>query len=224
MYHQDSFSSFEILPYNKPRTKNEPMTLIVGARCTDGIVMVADRKITEFFINGGIDFKYQNKLFGVLEHVILGSSGNTAMFDLFKLRLMEYVKQNDVPIDYIITRVCEITKKTNEEYNYRYDTSFDVLVGIQYTNKISEITYINHRGEPNNSGFFYAIGSGNNYAKIFLNQLQTTNISMKQFAEIGYFIIKYIENTELDASIGVGNLKPQIWYFQINMNLIKIIR
>ena len=35
---------------------------------------------------------------------------------------------------------------------------------------------------------------------------------MKQFAEIGYFIIKYIEKTELDASIGVGNLKPQIWY------------
>ena len=37
---------------------------------------------------------------------------------------------------------------------------------------------------------FYAIGSGKSYAKIFLNQLQTTNITMRQFA-VGYFIIKY---------------------------------
>ena len=96
--------------------------------------------------------------------------------------------------------------------NYRYDTSFDVLVGIQYKDRISELTYINHKGEPYSNGICYAIGSGASFARVFLKGIDTENLTMKQFIEIGYFIIKYIEKTELDASIGVGYKKPQIWY------------
>ena len=37
-------------------------------------------------------------------------------------------------------------------------------------------------------------------------------MSMKDTAELGYFIIKYIENFELDFTVGVSNNKPEIWY------------
>ncbi len=41
-------------------------------------------------------------------------------------------------------------------------------------------------------------------------------MTMNQVAELGYFIIKYIEATELDASVGVGNGHPQVWFIPNN--------
>jgi hypothetical protein len=35
---------------------------------------------------------------------------------------------------------------------------------------------------------------------------------MKQVAELGYFVIKYIEDFQLDLSVGIGHKRPQIWY------------
>ena len=212
MFHFDSFSSFKILPYNQPPPKNEPVTLIIGAKCSNGVVMIADRKITHIYANNSIEYEYQNKLFGILSHIIIGSSGNTGMFDLFKLRSMEYVVKNTVTIESIISRLCDITKRTNEEYNYRYDTSFDVLVGIQYMDKNSELTYITHNGEPYSNRPCYTVGSGVSFARVFLKGINTENLTMRQFVEIGYFIIKYIEKTESDASVGIGYKHPQIWY------------
>lgn len=188
------------------------MTLIIGARCSDGVVMVADRKITVIWANGSVEYKYGTKLFGILYHVILGSSGNTGMFNLFKSRCMEYVDSHNVPIQYVISRLCDITKRTNEEYGMRYDTSFDVLVAIQYKDKDSELTYITKRGEPHNEGYCYTVGSGAGYARVYLNEIDTRIMRMREFVHIAYFIIRYVEGVNLDASVGVGPNSPHIWY------------
>jgi tripartite motif-containing protein 71 len=37
-------------------------------------------------------------------------------------------------------------------------------------------------------------------------------MKMKQVGELGYYIIKHIEEFELDSSVGVGNNRPQIWF------------
>ncbi len=34
---------------------------------------------------------------------------------------------------------------------------------------------------------------------------------MKEFAEVAYFIIKYIEHHGIDARVGVGSRKPHVW-------------
>jgi len=47
------------------------MTVIVGASCSDGIVIVGDRKFT--YRNKST--KYGTKLFGDLRHVIIGFAG-----------------------------------------------------------------------------------------------------------------------------------------------------
>jgi hypothetical protein len=56
------------------------------------------------------------------------------------------------------------------------------------------------------------IGTGAPYGSIFLKQNWAPNLTMKQVAELGYFIIKYIERYSLDLSVGVNNNKPQIWF------------
>ncbi len=35
---------------------------------------------------------------------------------------------------------------------------------------------------------------------------------MREVAEVGYFIIKYIEKFKLDESVGMGKFYPLIWY------------
>ena len=39
---------------------------------------------------------------------------------------------------------------------------------------------------------------------------------MKQVAELGYFIIKYIEKYYHDMYVGVNNEKPQVWFISDN--------
>ena len=48
--------------------------------CVNGVVLVADRKIT-IVNNDGLNFDYKKKLFAELRHVVFGSSGSRSNFD-----------------------------------------------------------------------------------------------------------------------------------------------
>jgi hypothetical protein len=37
-------------------------------------------------------------------------------------------------------------------------------------------------------------------------------MSMERVAEIGYFVIKYIEELKLDHTVGLADKRPQVWY------------
>lgn len=47
------------------------------------------------------------------------------------------------------------------------------------------------------------------YGTIFLNRFWNKEKSMKEIAQLGHFIIRYIEKFELNSQIGGG---PQIWF------------
>ncbi len=36
-------------------------------------------------------------------------------------------------------------------------------------------------------------------------------MTMLEVAELGYFIIRYIQDFELDNTVGIGNKQPQVW-------------
>ncbi|MGH9996362.1 MAG: archaeal proteasome endopeptidase complex subunit alpha, partial [Nitrososphaeraceae archaeon] len=50
------------------------MTLILGSRCSDGVVLVADKIVTNQA--DGLNFYFAEKLFSVLHNVVIGSSGS----------------------------------------------------------------------------------------------------------------------------------------------------
>ena len=62
------------------------MTFMLGSRCINGVVLIADRKIT---VNDdiGLHFDYHDKLFAELRHVVFGSSGSTGSYELFRGRV-----------------------------------------------------------------------------------------------------------------------------------------
>ncbi len=78
------------------------------------------------------------------------------------------------------------------------------------------LQYILPRGFAEPVRRYKAIGHGEPYGSVFLKQLWRSDMTMNQVAELGYFIIKYIEATELDASVGVGNGHPQVWFIPNN--------
>jgi hypothetical protein len=64
--------------------------VISGAKCLDGIVLIADRKLTRK--NGGTIFK--EKIFVDLSRAIIGYTGDTEIFDIFR----RYTVGSFVPI------------------------------------------------------------------------------------------------------------------------------
>jgi 20S proteasome alpha/beta subunit len=56
------------------------MTVIIGAKCRDGVVLVADRRLTRR--NGEIT--HREKIFGDLNHVLIGYTGDADMFNIFR--------------------------------------------------------------------------------------------------------------------------------------------
>jgi hypothetical protein len=65
---------------------------------------------------------------------------------------------------------------------------------------------------------FHAIGSGAPYGLVYIKELFNKNptVTMNQAAELGFFIIKYIEKYKLDNTVGLGtdckNKYPQIHF------------
>jgi len=187
------------------------MTFILGAKCADGVVLVADRKIT-IIDNTGMHFRFRNKLFAELRHVVFGSSGSTGNYELFRGRVRNHIQNNTVAIDDVMLVLSDQTFNLNERYRYRNDTVFDVLVGIAYPDRESTLTYIDTYGLPNAVETYQTIGMGARYSKPFLKEAWNVDLTMEQVAEIGYFIIRYIEKLGLDLSVGLDNENPQVWY------------
>jgi 20S proteasome alpha/beta subunit len=57
------------------------LTLILGARCIDGVVIVGDSKITDVM---GTLLRYEPKYAGALRNVLFGYSGVVHMFKVFE--------------------------------------------------------------------------------------------------------------------------------------------
>jgi 20S proteasome alpha/beta subunit len=89
---------------------------------------------------------------------------------------------------------------------------FDVLFGIAYKDKDSSLTYINAYGSLETIEKFKAIGAGAKYAKAYLEKSWNSQMTMEQFAELGYFIIRCIEKFGLEGSVGLDNDNQQVWY------------
>ena len=74
--------------YDTEKSSKLPnMTFILEARWIDGVVLVADRKITK--MAWWINVDYGDKLFAELHHIVFGSSGSTGVFKFFiaKIRI-----------------------------------------------------------------------------------------------------------------------------------------
>lgn len=184
------------------------MTFILGARASNGVVLLAD---TKFTIDEGSDEVYDDKIIGEFYGILMGFAGVRRTFELFRAEIIDYVKDAQarnkiIPMDKFLLKASAITHNLST----RYGQNYDVLIGIRGGASILKHMYADGGIEPVNQ--WKTIGSGSPFGKFYLKKYWHQSKTMEDVAELGYFIIKYIEEFGLDLSVGVGDNKsyPQI--------------
>jgi 20S proteasome alpha/beta subunit len=175
------------------------MTFILGSRCKDGVVLVADKKVT---IGEGENYDECDKLFGEIRHVVYGSSCDAGMFELFRGYVMDYVNThlNEINFQNATVKLALCVLKINKEYGFAPNL-YEVLVAIQPPDKPPTLNLIQGSGTPYTIKNNHAIGSSALYAQVFLKKCWYDGMTMEQVEELGYFIVKYIEDFKLNFTV-----------------------
>ena len=142
------------------------------------------------------------------------------VFELFQLDILNFVKtqRNRPTIEKFILEASDITHRLSVKRGRTYD----ILLGVSgVIKKWSSILYnLSPDGDVITINGYKAIGTGEPYASFFLKKFWNNEMNMEQTAELGYFIIKYIERFGLNRTIGLDNKppldKPTIWLIPDN--------
>jgi 20S proteasome alpha/beta subunit len=124
--------------------KHPSMTCILGAKCNDGVVLIADSKFTVT----GKHPVYDDKITGEVPGILTAFSGSREPFEEFRMRFRDYVvtakEQNkEITIDRILINIGNIMGYLYSHYsNYE----FDLLLAM--TAKPSFLYYFYQDGRP----------------------------------------------------------------------------
>ena len=190
------------------------MTFILGSRCVDGVVLVADRKITRTNEVESITFEYKQKIFGILAGVVFGSSGSTDTFELFRDYIINEIRnRTDITYDNINIKLAEIVLDINKKRDFNRKLYFELLVAVRYPNdRPSNLTHITGVGTPQAITRYDTLGIGGIYVAHLLDNFWRPDMTMERVAGLGYFCIKYIEDYKLHSSVGIGDHEAQIHF------------
>ena len=180
------------------------MTYILGARCTDGVVLVGDQKIS-----GGDAPYYEEKLIEIMPSAVVGGAGTAGLIDRFsdKLELQisnQEITNHDELIESVEERSFELVKK----YEHRVG-DFDIIMGVRKHDRSELYNIVTRDGFAEPIKKHIAIGSGESHGALLLKALWHENMSMLDFAKLGYFLIEYVAHFELDDSVG-GDIT--VWF------------
>lgn len=184
------------------------MTYVLGARCLDGVVLVAD---TKMIVNSGIDTKFDDKITGEINGVLTSFSGLRDQFEPFRSQLRELRRSSDKPItpDTILKNIKDILRSLYSQYANRFDLELLVAISRSKLGESSLLYYFHDDGlyQPINND--YKVIGAAPYGEIYMKKIWNAKMNMDQTAELGYFVIRYIEKFQLDLSVGTGGDKPR---------------
>ena len=207
--------------------RRTPMTYILGARCKDGVVLIADSKIT----NADGRTEYQDKLSRYYYPIVIGGAGSTVMLRNFADNVLRetqdivgvssvsgavYFNPIEVKHPYYlncnkyIKRIEETVRSLDQRYRgVLGDMRFDALMAVQTVDRGALLYYIYGERVSEPIDQYKVLGAGERYGTVFLSRFWKKEKSMEEVAKLGHFIIRYIEKFELNSEVG-GD--PQIWF------------
>jgi len=200
------------------------MTLIIGARCKDGVVIVGDLKVVE-----GTHITTEEKITQLTPDIYVGGAGVREIIDKFNERIPSVLEERralnldkmkekypnvnvedlNAPAYYRAHHFlddCEdLLSKLSQRYMVENDNLHsDILVAIN-VNGDAELHHLDTRSCLNSKRrAFRCIGSGSPYAKFILKGIWDKELTMKQVAKLSKFIIVEIEKLGIDNNVGQG--------------------
>lgn len=213
---KNSIYDYDLHRYLIKYERND-MTYILGAKCSDGVVLVGDTKVT---IDDGADYTYSNKIFNPFNTVVMGSAGISGLYKTFQNRIVTAVRdynQEGHTID-TVEKFSILTESVIRDMHEIYGEdrhilrNLSVLLAVRMGEK-AEIMNFTHIGFPEPINSYKAIGHGEPYGAIFLKKLWTEHMTMEKVALLSCFIIKVIQESKIDNSVGYSEeYPPQVWY------------
>ncbi len=195
------------------------MTFILGAKCSNGVVLIGDRKLTT--VTGAL-VGYTEKIRHV-PPIVIGSSGVAGVFEKFQTKLTHYRESNltpdqPIPVEPLIEEIERIMGTLNYTYGESVGGVFNALIAMQTSQgSLLQIVHpTNPMGLAETVKGYQTIGSGSPYAKLLMEMMWRPDLTMQTMANIGYFIIRCFEEyPTMDNAVGVNREKggkPQVWF------------
>ncbi|MGQ0792032.1 MAG: hypothetical protein ACT4NJ_07430 [Nitrosopumilaceae archaeon] len=199
------------------------MTLIMGANCQDGAVLVGDKKIT---LGNGTDFTFAEKIFSPYSNVVVGSSGYGGLYRSFQARLKQGVeelteKNKGKEVDWqeqLILLVEQVIRQMGIDFGQEIIyNNFQVFLASRIIDK-PELIMVGGIAIPQPITTYESIGHGDPYSSVLLKTLWSKyakSMTMQMFAKIACLAIKYVQDLKLDFSVGIDlehDDYPQVWY------------
>lgn len=174
------------------------MTLIIGAKCKDGVVILSDSRISR-----GNDLDTYLKIFQPINHTFIGAAGATGIFFKFLKQVNQKVQSGEITDWDELIEVVEdlVLQLSNRYYRRTGGDPIDVLMALKPTDDKSEIYHITSQGIAEEIQTIMAVGHGEPYASLFLKTMWDTNMTMKQTAILGNFILSIIHRHGMDSSV-----------------------
>lgn len=185
------------------------MTLVIGAKCKDGIILVSDSKALR-----QDDEQYAQKIIPLFDnYVSLGVSGDENLLDKFLRQLTPDIEnmRNQLPEeergkplfkgreDFLIYLERKLRMYKNE-YTEE-DVSLTLLLAV--TDWPSTLHAINmHDPVESQVQNYLAIGHGAPYSKLLMKTLWKSNMDMIQTAALIHFVYRTVIDLKLDISVG----------------------
>ena len=226
--------------YKSPKNRKDNMTLIIGIKLKEGIILIGDRKISTgdehpFFMDkikapimarvavGAAGLRDLSKEFN--RKIVNQVNSRTAEYRLANIKQFngtginfldaENGKRKDIalPYNYNVENFlddCSLIIKNLSEIGEEVQQNPIEALVAAHTDKYS-LYRIYYNGYKQ-EGDCFAIGSGSVHIQGFLSQLDFKSLTIGNAIYIGSFLIKYVELMGLDDGVGVEKDRlPQIF-------------
>jgi hypothetical protein len=201
------------------------VTCVIGGSCSDGVVIVGDSKITferqppTYGSKMNLDFypivtayagssilynEFRSKAFDACQARLPLTSGNSSAPAVSGAFCMYYsTTNNSIKFPQYETDIQSIITQINSTQSAQVGNKFEVFIAAQLQDKSAKLVHYMYNRIPDDIEKRYkSMGGGEQYSYVFLHPLYKPEMSMKSFARLGYFIIKYLARFELSMDIG----------------------
>lgn len=183
------------------------MTLIIGVRCIDGVVLAGDRRLMR-----GNELSEEKKITEtIFPSLIVGYSGVTSIMDKFLSNLEKDLvtgKENKTWED-IRHSLEDSVARLRTRYSQRVrEYSFEVLYCFRMDDDHVNLFRIYDTGIDEERKTFDAIGIGAPHALPFLKAAYDPEITMEKAVWLCTFILQLIDKCNINIYVGG---KPQIF-------------
>ena len=172
------------------------MTYTIAARCTDGVVLISDRKHLQ-----GFRHTYKTKLADILPSVVITGSGSAGLTN----RLSEEIKREEsmgrLPNH---DKLLEYVEDRSHEMYDRYTKldDFKMLIGTHDGRQACLYKIYPAKKYAELQKQYVAIGTGAKYGILLLRTFWHEKLSMREFAKVATMCINYVIDSGLDDSVG----------------------